>query len=740
MSQLLIQRYLNKLKDLQSISLRETTIRDAFKTLLSEWGEQHNLIFASEFAVGRLKVDGALLNDFHIPFGYWEAKDQEDDLDAKIKEKFRAGYPQDNIIFDDFSTAVLFQGKKEVARCGVDDTEALEKLLTRFFSYLPAPFIAFRKAIEDFKEHLPALLATLRSMIEAAYRDNSQFKTSTIGFLNQLQKTVNPNIGDADVREMLIQHILTEEIFTQIFDNAEFHRHNNVAKQLYALEKKLFVGGLKQETLHKVQPYYATIKSTAALVSDHREKQAFLKVIYETFYKIYNPKAADRLGVIYTPTAIVRFMVEGADWLCEKHFGRSLIDKDVEILDPAVGTGTYIVELLNHFRGQPEKLAYKYQKELHANEVAILPYYVANLNIEATYLELTENYKEFENLCFVDTLDNTAALRAHKGQADFFGGMGEENVERIQEQNKRTISVIIGNPPYNANQKNENEDNKNRFYREMHQRIKETYVASSKAQKTKRYDMYSHFFRWASDRIADNGIVAFITNRNYIDSREADGFRKCLVGECSEIWIVDLGGDWKSGGTSGGGNVFGIGTGVAISFLVRNQAAIGCRLWYASSPPEKTGKEKLAFLSTSRIDTIQFTEIKPDKDFNWVDKPPIAKEAELPIASKMTRAAKRVSLEKAIFKDFSLGISTNRDDWVYDWNNDLLMQKVRMLANIYEHQKANADFDSRIKWTESLRRRWASWPAPGSADTELGVLMEPEVSHGETEVYTRVQA
>lgn len=316
---------------------------------------------------------------------------------------------------------------------------------------------------------------------------------------------------------MLIQHILTEEIFTQVFDNAEFHRHNNVAQRLYALEEKLFVGGLKQEILHKVQPYYATIKSTAALVSDHKEKQAFLKVIYETFYKIYNPKAADRLGVIYTPTPIVRFMVEGSDWLCEHHFGKSLIDRDVEILDPAVGTGTYIVELLNHFRGQKDKLAYKYASELHANEVAILPYYVANLNIEATYFELTKKYEQFRNLCFVDTLDNTAALRVHKGhQHDFFGGMSEENVERILEQNKRKISVIIGNPPYNANQKNENENNKNREYPEIQRRIKDTYVANSTAQKTKRYDMYSHFLRWASDKVAENGIVAFITNRNYI--------------------------------------------------------------------------------------------------------------------------------------------------------------------------------------------------------------------------------
>jgi predicted helicase len=185
-----------------------------------------------------------------------------------------------------------------------------------------------------------------------------------------------------------------------------------VAKKLYALEAEFFTGGIKKRTLKALEPYYAAIRAAAAQISNHHEKQTFLKVIYENFYKVYNRKAADRLGVIYTPNEIVRFMIENADWLCERHFGKRLIDKDVEILDPAVGTGTFITELIEHFRGQPAKLRYKYLEELHANEVAILPYYVANLNIEATYAAIN-GYEEYPNLCFVDTLDNTAALRAH---------------------------------------------------------------------------------------------------------------------------------------------------------------------------------------------------------------------------------------------------------------------------------------------------------------------------------------
>ena len=209
----------------------------------------------------------------------------------------------------------------------------------------------------------------------------------------------------------------------------------------------------------------------------HQEKQTFLKVIYENFYKVYNPKAADRLGVVYTPNEIVRFMVEGADWLCHKHFGRTLIDRDVEILDPATGTGTFICELIEHFRGQPEKLAHKYREELHANEVAILPYYVANLNIEATYAAVAGGYEEFKNLCFVDTLDNVAGLGIKAGhQGDLFAALSDENVERVKRQNKRKISVVIGNPPYNANQQNENDNNKNRAYPHIDGLIKRSFV------------------------------------------------------------------------------------------------------------------------------------------------------------------------------------------------------------------------------------------------------------------------
>jgi predicted helicase len=595
MSQILIQQYLNELSDLRRVSgtARESVVREAFKTLLKDWGRSQDLIFVPEhehttLTKSRVYLDGALLHELRVPLGYWEAKDEEDDLDKEIEKKFRKGYPQDNILFEDSHTAVLVQNREEVTRCGVDDPAKLEKLLRLFFTYERPEIAEFRKAVEQFKTDLPAVLAALREMIDKAEHDNPAFRKAAIKFLKHAQDTINPSVTAADVREMLIQHILTEEIFSHIFDNSDFHRRNNVAKELYRLEETFFTGGVKHKTLAALRPYYSAIKSNAALVSNHHEKQKFLKVIYENFYKVYDKKKADRLGVVYTPNELVRFMIESADWLCQKHFGKKLIDKQVEILDPAVGTGTFIAELVEHFRGQPAKLRYKYQEELHANEVAILPYYVANLNIEATYAALTGDFEEYPNLCFVDTLDNVAALKAQKGQhfGDLFGGVSEENVARIRRQNKKKISVVIGNPPYNANQLNENENNKNREYDEIDRRIKATYIDASTAQKTKLYDMYARFFRWASDRVDENGIVAFVTNRSFIESRTFDGFRKTIAEDFNDIYILDLGGDVRADPRLSGTkhNVFGIQTGVAISFMVKRAKAKGCRINYSRRP------------------------------------------------------------------------------------------------------------------------------------------------------------
>lgn len=729
MSKVLVNAYLNELDVIKktSGSTRETVVREAFKDLLKNWGKQHHLTFAPEYPLKtahgtNISVDGALLHELRMPLGYWEAKDVHDDLDAEIAKKFKKGYPQDNIIFSNDVEASLWQKKKEVFRCQVTDTAALTDLIELFFGFERPEVANFRVAVEQFKVDLPAVLKALRSMIEKALAENKSFRIAADRFLEHAREVINPSLAEADVREMLIQHILTEEIFSKVFDS-EFHRENNVAKKLYDLEGEFFTGPLKKNTLKALEPYYAAIRSSAAQIGSHHEKQNFLKVIYENFYKVYNVKAADRLGVVYTPNEIVRFMVEATDWLCDRSFGRNLIDKDVHILDPATGTGTFICELLEHFRGQRLKLQHKYRNELHANEVAILPYYVANLNIEATYAGLVGEYEEFKNLCFVDTLDNVGLHTAARGvNADLFAGVSEENVERIRRQNSRRISIVIGNPPYNANQKNENHANKNREYPAIDKRIKDTYVHASSAQKTKLYDMYSRFFRWASDRLSANGIVAFVSNNSFIDSKTFDGFRKILSDEFNEVWIIDLKGNART--TSDrrkreGGNVFEnkIKVGIAVWFCIKKEGAKGCKINYEAVADFARAEEKIDFLALKPIWDRSFERVQPDKKNNWINLTENDFDDLLPLASKDTKAADSPSRERAILKFFTNGVNTARDEWVYSRDPNLLQLRVEHMARVYnreiklrrtdEDEIDVATLSPTVKWSAGLVGRLA---------------------------------
>jgi predicted helicase len=714
MSQSLVQQYLNEIDRLRKFSgsTTEQVIREAFKDLLKNWARQHNLHFIPELEYQtslKTKVypDGTVLHDLRVPLGYWEAKDTADDLDEEIRKKFAKGYPQDNIIFENSETAVLIQNRQEVTRCSMTDTDALYRLVSLFFGYERAEIRDFRKAVEQFRHDIPAVLAALRERIDAAYDTMPDFRAAADKFLRHAKDTINPSVGEADVREMLIQHILTEEIFAHVFNDSQFHRENNIAKELYALESKFFTGATRRDTLRALETYYATIRSNAALISSHQEKQQFLKLIYENFYKVYDKKKADRLGVVYTPNEIVKFMIEGADWLVQKHFGRQLIDEHVEILDPATGTGTFICELLEHFRGQPQKLAHKYKNELHANEVAILPYYVANLNIEATYAAISGQFAEYPNLCFVDTLDNVAGLGIKAGhQHDLFGAMSEENVARVKRQNKRKISVIIGNPPYNPRQEYFNQGNANRSYKRIDQSIKDTYIRLGTAQnKNTVYDMYTRFFRWASDRLSDDGIIAFITNRNFISKSAFDGFRRSVAREFAEIWLVDLGGDVRDNPRISGTkhNVFGIQTGVAISFFVKKRGKSGAVIRYARRPEMEIADDKLATLTKAPLSQFAFETVVPSKAAEWIDQTENDWDDLIPLCSKGVKSGDDRK-GRAIFKLFSLGNASHRDEWVYDFSKANLEEKMKFFIGIYEtvRQHPNTDLRAEIRWDREL--------------------------------------
>ena len=727
-----IERYYEDLERLIEFggSDNEQSIRPAFQTCLDAYCRDHREKFAlvPELPGPGGIPDGTVKDSLRMVRGYWEAKDTDDNLDNEIQRKFAKGYPQDNIIFEDSRTAVLIQDREEAMRVDMSRPGELHTLIRRFLDYELPNIEEFRAAQEQFKADLPAVIENLRQTVEAAESGNPDYQAAAADFLDLCRQSIGPAVSPENVREMLLQHILTEDIFLRVFSEDQFHRENNVAAQLGKLEETFFTGDARREAIDRLLTYYGAIGRAAYDISGFAEKQKFLKAIYEDFYKAYNPAAADRLGVVYTPNEVVDFIIRGADHLLQKHFGRGLADDNVQILDPATGTGTFITSLIEYL--PEERLERKYRNEIHANEVAILPYYIANLNIEYTYKERTGRYLEFPNLCFVDTLDNmdwqqagaTGGAVQRQGTFDL-GAMSVENWVRVQEQNEKPISVIIGNPPYNDSQANWYENNPNRKYPEIDQRIRETYVKEGTAQRTHQYDMYKRFLRWASDRLSDDGIITFITNRAYLDSRQDDGFRQVAGREFSDIYIIDLGSDVRRNPKISGTmhNVFGIQTGVAIGFFVRDKSKLGdVGIHYAKREDAELATDKLDYLRMAKLDEIAFAAITPDEKHNWLNQsnPDFAKL--MPLADQQTKFAKRRENERAVFRLYSMGISTNRDEWAYDFDAENLTDKVSFFCKTYaddmhrfEREKPDVgdvgNWVSRsIKWTTELEKHLAN--------------------------------
>jgi predicted helicase len=743
MSKQLINQYYNQRDNLKRVGVtNEMAIKQPFDNLLLNLASSKHYVYATEVTIKNengknVRPDGILMNELRIHKGYVESKDTNDTLDEEINKKlYKDGYPKTNIIFQDSVFAVLIQNNVEVSRVEMVDADKLEKILNQFINYKPEYIEKFDEALNKFKEDIPTIVDTLRKTISEEFKTNKNFVAASEDFFEMCQKEINPQITKEDIREMIIQHILTEDLFKSVFDESDFHHENNIASQLENLVNTFMSRSMRQNQLGELGHYYKTLNAQAALVSDHHEKQKFLKVVYENFYKVYNPKGADKLGVVYTPNEIVRFMVQSTDYLLQKHFNKQLADKNVHILDPATGTGTFITDIIDYIPSQ--YLEHKYKHEIFANEVAILPYYVANLNIEYTYKQKMGKYLEFPNSCFVDTLDNIDGLKYEGKQENMFG-FSSENAERIKRQNEQKISVIIGNPPYNANQANFNDFNKNREYPNVDKRIKDTYVKFSSAQKTKVYDMYARFYRWATDRIDKNGVLAFVTNRSFIDSRTFDGFRKIIASEFNHIYIVDLGGDVRSNPKLSGPkhNVFSIQTGVAIMILVKdnnnfeakseqefenikkehnlveeptatyeNRTAYGqgCRIQYYRRPEEELAIDKLQFLNDAKIQELAFDNIHPDKNNNWVNLSEDNDwESLIPVADKDVKLGRS---KNAIFQLFFSGVPTNRDEWVYDIDKLNLEKKMKFFSKEYNNSIKNKEKSELLKWSRDLENEF----------------------------------
>ena len=599
----------------------EGTVRAAFQTLLQHYCHRSNLTLLCEKAHytaenRRIQPDGEVVDTYGLPHGYWEAKDTQDDLHAEADKKFAAGYPSENIVLQSPTHALLYQ--RGQLRLDLDITEPrnLIHVLQTFFAYREENISAWHTAVSEFRETVPELGDKLAALIETERQNNPHFQEAFTSFHRQCRAAINPNLSVVAVEEMLIQHLLTERIFATVFKNRDFTRRNIIAREIEKVIDVLTEHALNRDQfLESLDPFYVAIEQTAATITDFSQKQGFLNTVYEQFFQGFSVKVADTHGIVYTPQPIVDFMVKSVEHILQTEFNRSLSDTGVNIIDPFVGTGNFIVRIMQEL--DPISLERKYTAdppELQCNEVMLLPYYIASLNIEQQFYTATNRYASYQGICLVDTFEVTEAR-----QTQLFT---PANTERVEKQKQTPMFVVIGNPPYNMGQVNENDNNKNRKYEAMDKRIAETYAKDSKATlRNKLYDPYIKAIRWALDRIGDEGVVAFVTNNSFLDGLAFDGMRKHLAADCDTIYVLDLGGNARKGLKVSDANVFGIRVGVSINLFVKNkESRSGApRIFYYRTDDLWNKKQKFDFLTECQhVGGIAWKPIQPDARHTWL--------------------------------------------------------------------------------------------------------------------------
>ncbi len=722
-----LKDYYKNLKDLREVQniQHEGGTRRAFGTLLSDIAKKQKWTLVEEVSIQSsnsnrwIRPDGTLRDQWQLPHAWWEAKDSHDDLDFEIEKKRASGYPVDNTIFEDTQTAILYQNGYEILRCPVQNRKCFAQLLTEFLNYEIKPFEEFEQAITRYGEEIPNIAMALKQKIESAHQHNRAFQAKFNVFMALCRQSLNPNISREAVNEMLIQHLMTERVIRRVFNVERFTRSNVIAAEIEKVIDALTSTHFnRQEFLGGLDRFYRAIENAADHLADFPAKQHFINTVYERFFQGYSVKVADTHGIVYTPQPIVDFMCAAIEEALADEFGRKLGDEGVTLLDPATGTGNFVVNLLRRAsESNPRHFEDFYRQRLFANEVMLMPYYIASLNIEHQYFELTGKAEAFPGLCFVDTLD-----LAHTRQLTY---LTEANAERVKRQKAADINVIIGNPPYNVGQINENDNNKNRKYAVIEKRIRATYAKDSKAtNKNQLYDAYVKFFRWAVDRLGGrDGIVCYVSNNSFVDAYAFDGFRRHLLQDFNRVYHLDLHGNVRKNPKLSGTahNVFGIQVGVGITIAIRSGKYKDRKLFYHRVPELWRKEEKLAFLSEGvsadgALKNVNWTGLKPNRKHTWLVSETEAEfESHLTIGSK---EAKRALPHKAqtIFKTYSNGAQTSRDAWVYDYEYDPLVKRMRQFVEDYNSQvdsyrrqspKPNVDdfvdYD-KIAWSSTLKQ------------------------------------
>lgn len=554
-------------------------------------------------------------------------------------------------------------------------------------------------------------------------KENAKEREAFSAFANELRDDLNDGITDAEVIEMLAQHLITKPVFDALFQDYSFASHNPMSQAMQAVLDVLQEHHLSKEA-DTLQSFYDSVKMRAEGIDSAEGKQKIVVELYDKFFRNAFPKMTERLGIVYTPVEVVDFIIHSVDHILQSEFGLTLGSKGVHIIDPFTGTGTFVTRLLQSGLIKPEEMAYKYKNEIHANEIVLLAYYIAAINIEAVYHGIVGGeYQPFEGICLTDTFQMYE-------KEDLVDQLLVQNSARRKRQKKLDIRVILGNPPYSIGQSSANDNNQNITYPYLDQRIASTYAARSVMTSVKNlYDSYIRAIRWASDRIGDSGVISFVTNAGFLESTSSDGMRQCLAEEFSSIYVFHLRGNQRTSGEVSrkeGGKIFGSGSRapIAISLLVKNPLAkqhgqihfhdIGDYLTREQKLEMISNYESIAGISNAK----GWQTIAPDEHGDWL------KQRDTSFNDYIVLGDKKGG-QKKLFESFSLGVATGRDAWCYNASGNSISKNMSGLIDFYnaevkrfELQFAGADKKTRdesvdgfintdpkfISWTRALKQ------------------------------------
>ena len=516
-------------------------------------------------------------------------------------------------------------------------------------------------------------------------------------FVYGLQKNLNPSIMPDDAVEMLAHHLISRPVFDALFEDYSFVKNNPVSQSLENILNLLDTKDAQDSA--QLQKFYNSVRERCKIATSAEDKQKIIIELYDKFFKMAIPKTVEKLGIVYTPVEVVDFILRSVDAVLKKNFNRTLSDKNIHVLDPFTGTGTFIVRLIQSGLIKNKDLLRKYFRELHANEIVLLAYYIAAVNIENAFNAARNDYQPFEGICFTDTFE-----LYERGEIPLnLAGVMKENSARVNEQKNSRIEIIVGNPPYSVGQRSANDNNQNQSYSNLENRIAATYAKKTNAtNKNSLYDSYIKAFRWASDRI-DEGVIGFVTNAGWIDGAAMDGLRKSFAEEFAEIYVFNLRGNQRTQGEMSrreGGKIFGSGSRapIAVTILVKAPHEGSAKIFYHDIGDYLTREEKLLTIKQlGNVLSDEFKIITPNEHGDWINQRGNEFETFIPLAPDKKFDGK----SKSFFVTYSNGLKTQRDAWCYNFSRPALESNMQTTIDYYNsHEPLDVD-PTKITWTRA---------------------------------------